>query len=113
MKIFTNTNKPAHVTTLKVVPQPVKPLKKAPKLRSPILILASGGKYTSLWGKVSFGVVSNRQHSLFLVGINPSVLSHLWCIQPHIDLINKHTTSHHSELDRDSQRPTDDITEVN
>ena len=91
MKIFTNTNKPAHVTALKVV---LKPLKKAPKLRSPILVLASGGKYTSLWGKVSFGVVSNRQHSLFLVGINPSVLSHLWCIQPHIDLIIKHTQTH-------------------
>ena len=91
MKIFTNTNKPAHVTALKVV---LKPLKKAPKLRSPILIPTSGGKYTSLWGKVSFGVVSNRQHSLFLVGINPSVLSHLWCIQPHIDLIIKHTHTH-------------------
>ena len=75
MKIFTNTNKPAHVTALKVVPQPLKLLKKALNLRSPILMLASGEKYTSLWGKVSFGVVSNRQHSLFLVGINPSVLS--------------------------------------
>ena len=91
MKIFTNTNKPAQVTALKVVPQPLKLLKKALNLRSPILMLASGEKYTSLWGKVSFSVVSNRQHSLFLVGINPSVLSHLWYIQPHIDLIIKHT----------------------
>ena len=58
-------------------------------------MLASGEKYTSLRGKVSFRVVSNRQHSLFLVGINPSVLSHLWCIQPHIDLIsNTHTHIH-------------------
>ena len=39
--------------------------KKALKLRSPILMLASGEKYTSLWGKVNSGVVSNRQHSLF------------------------------------------------
>ena len=55
-------------------------------------MLASGEKYTSLWGKVSFRVVSNRQHSLFLVGVNPSVLSHLCCMQPYIDLIsNTHT----------------------
>ena len=94
MKIFTNTNKPAHVTALKVVLQPLKLLKKALNLRSPILMLASGEKYTSLWGKVSFGVVSNRQHSLFLVGVNLSVLSHFWCIQPHIDLIIKHTHTH-------------------
>ena len=98
MKLFTSTNKPAHVTALKVVPQPLKLLKKALNLRSPILMLASGEKYTSLWGKVSFGVVSNRQHSLFLVGINPSVLSHLWCIQPHIDLIIKYTHTQTNKL---------------
>ena len=91
MKIFTNTNKSAHVTALKVVLQPLMLLKKALNLRSPILMLALGEKYTSLWGKVSFYVVSNRQHSLFLVGINPNVLSHLWCIQPHIDDTNTHT----------------------
>ena len=93
MKISTSTNKPAYVTALQVVPQPLKLLgKKTLNLRSPILMLASGEKFTSLWGKVSFRFVSNRQHSLFLVGINPSVLSHFWCIQPHIDLIiNTHT----------------------
>ena len=44
MEIFKNTNKPAHVTALKVVTQPLKLL--ALNLRSPILILE---KYTALF----------------------------------------------------------------
>ena len=35
MKIFTSTNKPAHVTALEVVPQPLKLLEKSIKLKKP------------------------------------------------------------------------------
>ena len=74
-------------------PTAPKAVEKSLKLKKPNTHTSLGREilYTSLWGKISFVVVTNRQHSLFLVGINPSVLSHLWCIQPHIDLIIKHT----------------------
>ena len=90
MEIYTNT---AHGTAL--LSHSPKAVEKSLKLKKPNTHTSLGREYTSLWGKVSFCVVSNRQHSLFLVGINPSVLSHLWCIQPHTDLIsNTHTHTH-------------------
>ena len=50
MKIFTNTNKPAHLTALKVVPQPRKLLKKSLKLKKP-------NTHASLGREIYFSVV--------------------------------------------------------
>ena len=88
MKIFTSTNKPAHVTALKVVPQPLKLLGKSLKLKKPNTRARFGRE---IYFSVGESQLPCCEHSLFLVGINPSVLSHLWCIQPHIDLIIKHS----------------------